>query len=202
MGRSISRASRTTRPAVRIPSFSRRATARRIFWRKSSAHSFRTKSGCDPICRSISVFGTIGRTTFTTTTTSRRACRSRTRPARRRGRLFAAARACSTIAPPPPAFAARPDPTHAVVREIESAGTQRTASVQVTLRGQVTKYFNGSAQYDFGRAMNDTNGIGWMPPNNYDLSLEYARADFNQRHRVELFGTLNAGRNFNFGISA
>jgi len=105
-------------------------------------------------------------------------------------------------APPPPDFQARPDPARGVVREIESAGTQRTASIQVTLRGQVTKYFNGSAEYNFGRALNDTNGINWMPPNNYDLSLEYARADFNQRHRVELFGAFNGGPNLNFGISA
>ena len=44
-----------------------------------------------------------------------------------------------------------------------------------------------SAEYTFGRAYNDTGGIGWMPPNAYDLSLEYARADFNQRHRLEAF---------------
>ena len=104
-------------------------------------------------------------------------------------------------APPPPLFAARPDPTRAVVREIESAGTMRTASVQVTLRGQVTRRFNGSLEYNFGRAMNDTGGIGWMPPNSYDLSLEYARADFNQRHRLEMFGTLTAGAAGNFGVS-
>jgi len=105
-------------------------------------------------------------------------------------------------APAPPDFVARPDPSRSVVREIESEGTQRTESIQVTLRGQVTKYFNGSAEYNFGVAKNDTSGINWMPPNNYDLSLEYARADFNQRHRVELFGAFNGGPNLNFGISA
>ena len=105
-------------------------------------------------------------------------------------------------APAPPLFAARPDPTHSVVREIESAGTQRTASLQLTFRGQATKYFNGSAEYYYGFARNDTSGINWMPPNSYDLSLEYARADFNQRHRLEMFGTLNAGPYFNFGISS
>ena len=40
-----------------------------------------------------------------------------------------------------------------------------------------------------------------MPPNNYDLSLEYARADFNQRHRLELFGSITPGRKINFGIT-
>lgn len=104
-------------------------------------------------------------------------------------------------APPPPFYAARPDPARGVVRQIESAGRMNAESLQFTLRGQVTRFFNGSAEYTFGRAHNDTNGIGWMPPNNYDLSLEYARADFNQRHRVELFGTIAAGRNMNVGMS-
>jgi len=104
-------------------------------------------------------------------------------------------------APPPPDFAARPDPAHSVVRQIESAGRLETESLQLTLRGQLTKYFNGSAEYSFGRAYNDTSGFFWMPPNAYDLSLEYARADFNQRHRVEAFGTLTAGRGVTIGVS-
>jgi hypothetical protein len=104
-------------------------------------------------------------------------------------------------APLPPLFVARPDPTLGVVREIESAGTMRTASVQVTLRGQVTRFFNGSAEYNYGHAYNDTGGITWMPPNSYDLSLEYARADFNQQHRFDLVGSVTPGKNINFGAS-
>jgi hypothetical protein len=104
-------------------------------------------------------------------------------------------------APPPPDFAARPDSSRSVVRQIESAGRLETESLQFTLRGQLTKYFNGSAEYSFGRAHNDTSGIFWMPPNAYDLSLEYARADFNQRHRVEAFGTLTAGKGVTIGVS-
>jgi hypothetical protein len=104
-------------------------------------------------------------------------------------------------APPPPLFLARPDPAYSQVREIESAGVMRTETLQFTVRGQMSKYFNGSAEYNFGRAYTDTNGIGWMPPNNYDLSLEYARADFNTRHRVDMFGNITPGRNMNFGLS-
>jgi hypothetical protein len=49
--------------------------------------------------------------------------------------------------------------------------------------------------------MNDTGGLNWMPPNNYDLSQEYARADFDQRHRFDLLGTLNPGSVFNLGVA-
>jgi hypothetical protein len=40
-----------------------------------------------------------------------------------------------------------------------------------------------------------------MPPNGYDLSQEYARADFDQRHRFDLLGTINAGSLFTVGAS-
>src|SRR5262249_43081837 len=49
-------------------------------------------------------------------------------------------------APPPPDFAARPDAAHSVVRQIESAGRLETESLQLTLRGQLAKSFNASAE--------------------------------------------------------
>jgi len=104
-------------------------------------------------------------------------------------------------APPPPLYAARPDPARAVVREIESTGTLVGQSVQFTLRGRLTRYLNASAQYTLSRTKNDTSGINWMPPNSYDLSLEYARADFDQRHRVDVLGTLNSGSWLNIGMA-
>src|SRR5262249_54486483 len=91
-------------------------------------------------------------------------------------------------APPPPLYQSRPDPTRGVVRQIESTGRRQLDSVSATLRGRMTKWFNGQAQYALSRAYNDTNGIGWFPANDYDLSGEYARADFDSLHRVVLLG--------------
>jgi hypothetical protein len=91
-------------------------------------------------------------------------------------------------APVPPLYLSRPDPTLGVVRQIESTGRQQTDSVSLTLRGRMTKWFNGQAQYALSRASNDTNGIGWFPANDYDLSGEYARADFDRLHRLVLLG--------------
>jgi outer membrane receptor protein involved in Fe transport len=104
-------------------------------------------------------------------------------------------------APLPPLYLVRPDPTLGVVREIESAGRSVNQSLQFTLKGQVTRWFVGSAQYVLSRTMNDTSGVNWMPPNAYDLSGEYARADFDQRHRVDLLGTINPGSRFNLGMA-
>ena len=60
--------------------------------------------------------------------------------------------------------------------------------MSVTARGTMTKWFNGQVQYALSRANNDTNGIAWFPANDYDLSGEFARADFDRRHRLILLG--------------
>jgi hypothetical protein len=104
-------------------------------------------------------------------------------------------------APPPPLYAERPDPTRGVIRDIESTGKLVGQSIQFTLRGQVTRFVNASAQYTLSQTKNDTSGINWMPPNAYDLSLEYARADFDQRHRLDVLGTFSPGSWLNLGMA-
>jgi len=47
------------------------------------------------------------------------------------------------------------------VRQIESSGRQHSDALQATLRGRVTKWFNGQAQYTLGRTYNDTGGLYW-----------------------------------------
>ena len=101
----------------------------------------------------------------------------------------------------PPFYAVRPDATHGVVRQIESAGRSVANAVQFTVRGQMSRFFNVAIQYTLSRANNDTTGVNWTPPNAYDLSLEYARADADQRQRFDLLGTLNPGKLFNLGVS-
>jgi hypothetical protein len=91
-------------------------------------------------------------------------------------------------APPPPLYLTRPDPAYGVVREVESNGRQQTDSLQVTVRGKASRWFNGQMQYTLSRADNDTSGIGSFPANDYDLSGEWARADFDRRHRFNLIG--------------
>jgi hypothetical protein len=45
-----------------------------------------------------------------------------------------------------------------------------------------------------------TIGINAFPANNYDLSGEWARADYDQRHRLNMLGTVRAARYLDFGI--
>ena len=48
--------------------------------------------------------------------------------------------------------------------------------------GRVTRWFNGQMQYTWSRVCSDTNGVAAFPANDYDLSGEWARADFDRRH--------------------
>jgi hypothetical protein len=79
------------------------------------------------------------------------------------------------------------------------------------LRGNITRYFVGMVQYTLGRAYNNiggtttggsrTSGINSFPANNYDLSGEWSRADFDQRHRFNLLGTVTPGKYFKLGVA-
>jgi len=103
-------------------------------------------------------------------------------------------------APQPPLYAARPSPAYGAVRQIESTGRQESDSLQVTVRGRVTRWFNGQMQYTLSRVVNDTNGIAWFPANDYDLSGEWGRADFDRRHRFLLLGRVSPGALLDLGV--
>jgi hypothetical protein len=102
-------------------------------------------------------------------------------------------------APLPPLYGARPDSNYSVIRQIESSGRVESHSLDVSIRGNVTRFFSGLMQYTLARAYNDTSGITSYPANNYDLSGEWGRADFDQRHRFNLLGTIKAGKLFSVG---
>jgi hypothetical protein len=104
-------------------------------------------------------------------------------------------------APLPPFYAARPNASLNVLRQIEASARQITNSLEISFRGNVTKYFTGMAQYTLGEAHNSSNGIAVFPANNYDLSGEWSRADPDQRHRFNLLATAKAGRAFNVGVA-
>ena len=103
-------------------------------------------------------------------------------------------------APLPPLYLTRPSSAYGVVRQVESTGHQHSDSLQLTLRGRVTRWFNGQTQYTLSRVYNDTNGIASYPANDYDLSGEWARADFDRRHRFLLLGRVTPGKLLDLGV--
>ena len=113
-------------------------------------------------------------------------------------------------APPPPDYLSRPNPAVGVYRQIESSGHLESNALEVSFRGRVTRYFQGMVQYTLGRTWNDVPGnysastrgagINAFPANNYDLSGEWARADYDARHRLNLMGTIHAARYLDLGV--
>jgi hypothetical protein len=69
------------------------------------------------------------------------------------------------------------------------------------LRGRLSRFFNGTIQYTLGRAYNNASGINSLPADNYDLSREWSWAEFDERHRFNLLGTIEAGDWFNLGVT-
>ena len=95
----------------------------------------------------------------------------------------------------------RPDPLAGFVRQIESSGGMNAHALELSVRGNLTRHFQGGARYVFGRAYNDTGGAGVLPANSLDLSGEWSRADFDRRHRFDWFGTARVGDWFRVGVS-
>ena len=113
-------------------------------------------------------------------------------------------------APPPPDYLVRPNPAIGVYRQIESSGHLESNALEVSFRGRITRFFQGMVQYTLGRTYNDVPGnyavstrgagISAFPANNYDLSGEWARADYDARHRLNLMGTIHAAAYLDFGV--
>lgn len=115
-------------------------------------------------------------------------------------------------APLPPDYLTRPNPAIGVYRQIESSGHLEANSLEVSFRGNVTRYFQGMIQYTFGKTMTDvpgnyavsarssSGGISSFPANNYDLTGEWSRADYDARHRLNLLGTIHAAKYLDLGV--
>jgi hypothetical protein len=104
-------------------------------------------------------------------------------------------------APPPPSYLELPDPAAGVLRQIESSALSQAHALELALRGRLSRFFNGTIQYNLGRAFNNASGINSLPADNYDLTGEWSRAEFDERHRFNLLGTIEAGDWFNLGLT-
>jgi hypothetical protein len=91
-------------------------------------------------------------------------------------------------APLPPLYAARPDSTFGQIRQIESTGRQRMDSLALIARGSLTHWFTGQLAYTYSRTLNDSSGVTSFPANDYDVTGEWARADFDRRHNLTMLG--------------
>jgi Carboxypeptidase regulatory-like domain len=109
-------------------------------------------------------------------------------------------RSRDTNAPLPPVYTVIPNPAIGILRNIESSGRQAGNALEITLRGQITRYLTGLVQYTLSRTDNNTSGVTWFPANQYDLLGEWSRADFDQRHRLNLLESFSPGKQLTVGV--
>ena len=103
-------------------------------------------------------------------------------------------------APLPPSYLDRPDPNIGVLRQIETSAQFAGTCAGTDPARPLGRFFNGTVQYTLGRAYNNAAGINSLPADNYDLTGEWSRADFDGRHRFNFLDTIEAGEWFNLGI--
>jgi len=104
-------------------------------------------------------------------------------------------------APPPPNFAARPNPNLGQERQIESEGYQKSNSLELTFRGKPSRVFAGQVQYTFGKTYNNTSGITYFPGNSYFAPADWARSDNDRRHKFDLLGSTEIAKYFSIGAA-
>ncbi len=104
-------------------------------------------------------------------------------------------------APPPPNYAARPNPNLGQERQLESKGYLKSNSLELGFRGRPARFFTGQARYALGKTYNNTSGITYFPANSYFPNADWSRSDNDQRNKFDLLGTLEAGKWFNFGTA-
>ncbi len=104
-------------------------------------------------------------------------------------------------APLPPLYMQRPDPEIATLREIESAGNLTSNALKLTVRTKISRFFNGMAQYTLSRSYDDTAGIAAFPENQYDLSGEWSRSNFDALHFFYFYGAFTARKSVSLGAS-
>jgi hypothetical protein len=97
-----------------------------------------------------------------------------------------------TFVPGVPGSGVRPFPTEGNIFQYESTGRFNQQQLIFSLNTRFSELFTVRANYTLNRAKSDTDGLGNFPVNQYDLSGEYGRSLQDTRHRVTIFGTINA----------
>ncbi|HVF27580.1 MAG TPA: carboxypeptidase-like regulatory domain-containing protein [Pyrinomonadaceae bacterium] len=78
------------------------------------------------------------------------------------------------------------------IYQYESSGRLNQNQLLIGVSNRLSRNFTINARYSLGKVEGDTDGAGSFPSNQYDLSTEYGRSSFDVRHRLFLFGSINA----------
>jgi hypothetical protein len=110
-------------------------------------------------------------------------------------------RSIDANAPPPPLYAARPNPVLGQERMLQSEGYQKSNALEVTFRGKPSRYFNGQVQYSFAHTDNNTSGITYFPGNSDNPNADWAAADTDRRHKLDLLASAEPVKRYSVGVA-
>jgi hypothetical protein len=97
-----------------------------------------------------------------------------------------------TYNPLVPNSGVRPYGTAGNIYLYESSGLFKQNQVITNVNTRFNSKISLFGYYAFGLANSNTDGVGTFPSNQYDLSTEWGRANFNVRHRGLISGSINA----------
>ena len=83
-----------------------------------------------------------------------------------------------------PLVGIRPNPELGNVNQLESSGFFVRNSLSLNLNGYLPKRISYGVNYTLSKILSDSGGIFVLPTNNYDLSLDRAVSNTDQRHRL------------------
>lgn len=78
------------------------------------------------------------------------------------------------------------------IYQYESSGQLNQNQLLLSLNNRLNRHYSLFIRYSLSKAESDTDGAGSFPANQYDLSSEWGRANFDTRHRFIVGGTINA----------
>lgn len=95
----------------------------------------------------------------------------------------------STLSSNPPIY---PFGTVGPIYNYESNGIFRQNQLMVNMNTRAGRWLTLFGRYAFGYANSDTDGIGSVPSNQYDLAADYGRSALDYRHSLFLGGSMTA----------
>jgi hypothetical protein len=98
-----------------------------------------------------------------------------------------------------PATGLPPNPNFVDINQFQSTGSSRANSLSVTYRAAIKQRAEFLAQYTLSKSTDDTSGMFSRPSDEFDLSLEHGRSDFDRRHRFNLAGIFQLPYGFKLG---
>jgi hypothetical protein len=101
-------------------------------------------------------------------------------------------------------YTERPNPEYGRIREMQPEGTFVASGLDISLHGELNKYFTGFGRYTWSHIESNQEGIGWFPQNQAEPDAEWGNSGWDRRNRLGMYAIFNheSVANLSVGIFA